>query len=56
VFFFDPLVALGSAARCARLVGEAGSLVEANDILLADGMRTELQYEIESAAVRPPAE
>jgi hypothetical protein len=56
VFFFDPLVALRSAARCARLVAGAGSLVEANDILLADGMRTELAYETDSAAAPPPAQ
>ncbi|MEA2155919.1 MAG: hypothetical protein QOE11_2059 [Solirubrobacteraceae bacterium] len=45
VFFLDPLVALRSAARCAVLVGEAGSLEEANAILLARGIRTELDYE-----------
>jgi hypothetical protein len=56
VFFFDPLVALASAARCARLVAGAGSLAEANDALLADGMRTELQYETDSAAAARPAE
>jgi hypothetical protein len=50
VFFFDPLVALHSAARCARLVLAAGSLEEANEILLADGMPTELRYETERAA------
>jgi hypothetical protein len=50
VFFFEPLVALRSAARCARLVLGAGSLEEANDILLADGMSTELRYETEHAA------
>ena len=50
VFFFDPLVALGSAARCARLVGGAGSLDEANAILLAEGIATELDWE----ASQPP--
>ena len=50
MFFFDPLVALRSAARCARLVLGAASLEEANDILLADGMSTELRYETERAA------
>jgi hypothetical protein len=50
VFFLDPLVALGSAARCAALVAEAASLEEANAILLARGISTELQYE----ASQPP--
>jgi hypothetical protein len=45
VFFFDPLVALRSAARCAALVAGARSLREANEILLAQGMSTELRYE-----------
>jgi hypothetical protein len=49
VVFLDPLVALRSAARCAALVEHAGSLVEANDILLAHGMSTELAYETEHA-------
>ena len=50
VVFLDPLVALRSAARCAALVEHAGSLDEANDILLAQGMSTELAYETEHAA------
>ena len=45
VLFLDPLVALRSAARCAALVAEARSLEEANAILLARGIATELQYE-----------
>jgi len=45
VFFLDPLVALRTAARCAALVAGAGSLEEANAILLARGISTELQYE-----------
>ena len=49
VVFLDPLVALRSAARCAALVEHAGSLDEANDILLAHGMSTELAYETEHA-------
>ena len=52
VFFYDPLVALASAARCARLVAAAGSLEEANGILLSDGMATELDWE---SAQPPPA-
>ncbi len=50
VYFFDPVVALGSAARCARLVAGASSLDEANAILLDHGMSTELDWE----ASQPP--
>jgi hypothetical protein len=50
VYFFDPLVAFGSAARCARLVAQSQSLEEANEILLAAGMSTELHWE----ASQPP--
>jgi hypothetical protein len=52
VFFFDPLAALGSAARCAQLVAEAGSLEEANGILLGHGIVTELDWE----SAQPPPE
>jgi hypothetical protein len=52
VFFFDPLVAADSAARCARLVAGAGSLQEANAILLGQGIATELEWE---ASQPPPA-
>jgi hypothetical protein len=45
----DPLVALRSAARCGALVRGAASLEEANAILLARGIRTELDFE-----TRPP--
>lgn len=45
VFFLDPLVALRGPARCAALVEGAASLVEANDLLLAKGISTELAYE-----------
>ena len=51
VFFFDPVVALCSAARCARLVADAGSLDEANAILLGHGIATELDWE----SAQPPA-
>jgi hypothetical protein len=50
VFFFDPVVALRSAARCAALVEHAGSLTEANEILLGHGIATELAYEAKHAA------
>ena len=42
----DPLVALGSAARCAALVREAASLAQANTILLEHGISTELAFEL----------
>ena len=50
VYFFDPLAALRSAARCARLVAQAGSLEEANAILLGEGIVTELHRE----STQPP--
>jgi hypothetical protein len=53
VFFFDPLVALRSAARCAVLVEHAPSLSRANEILLARGISTELRVEAPRAATRP---
>lgn len=46
----DPLVTLASAARCAALVRGAASLAEANTILLARGISTELAFEL----ARPP--
>jgi hypothetical protein len=52
VLFFDPLAALRSAARCAQLVAQAGSLEEANGILLGRGIATELEWE---ASQPPPA-
>jgi hypothetical protein len=54
VFFFDPLVALGSAARCARLVADAASLDEANAILLDHGIATELDWEASQPPPAPP--
>lgn len=52
VFFFDPPAALRSVARCAQLVADAGSLEEANGILLGRGIPTELEWE---SAQPPPA-
>jgi len=52
VSFFDPLVALRSAARCAQLVEHATSLEEANAILRGEGIATELDWE---SAQPPPA-
>jgi ribulose-5-phosphate 4-epimerase/fuculose-1-phosphate aldolase len=49
--FFDPLVAVESAARCAAAVYDARSLEEANDLLHAIGVvRSELDWEREMAA------
>jgi hypothetical protein len=56
VFFLDPPAALRSAARCAALVGEAGSLPEADAILRAHGISTELEYESTHAGAPPPDE
>lgn len=52
LFFFDPVAALRSAARCGRLVADARSLDDANEILLAHGIPTELEWE---SAQPPPA-
>lgn len=49
-FFFDPLAAIGSAARCAAAVRDAATLEEAQEILAAAGIRTELDYERDAAA------
>ena len=54
VFFFDPLAALRSAARCARLVAGATSLEEANGILLGHGIATELEWESAQPPPFPP--
>jgi hypothetical protein len=50
VFFFDPEVALRSAARLARAVRGARDLLDANAILEGMGVRTELRYERDAAA------
>ncbi len=52
LFFLDPLVALRTTARCAALVEHAASLVQANEILLAHGISTELAYETRLAVER----
>ena len=54
VFFFDPVAALRSAARCARLVADATSLEEANGILLGHGIATELEWESAQPPPSPP--
>jgi hypothetical protein len=50
VFFFDPATAMASAARLARAVQGAASMAEADDLLAAMGIRTELAYERDAAA------
>jgi hypothetical protein len=49
VAFFDPAVALRSAARLAAAVADAHSLADADARLTALGVRTELAYEREAA-------
>jgi len=49
--YFDPEIALGSAARLAAAVAAATSLEHANDLLGARGIRTELDLERERAGV-----
>jgi hypothetical protein len=49
-FFYDPVLAVREAAPLARAVGAAASLDEAQEILAAAGVRTELDYERERAA------
>jgi len=44
-FYLDPAAALGSASRLAAAVVECGSLEEADALLEARGVRTELAYE-----------
>jgi hypothetical protein len=48
-FFFDPGVAIASAARLAAAVQDAESLQAAEDVLAGMGIRTELAYEREAA-------
>jgi hypothetical protein len=52
VFFFDPAVALRSAARLARAVRDARDLEHAQATLERMGVRTELTYERERAVAR----
>jgi hypothetical protein len=55
VFFFDPDVALRSAARLAQAVRGARDLLDANAILEGMGVRTELRYERDAADGAAPA-
>jgi len=48
-FFFEPRAAIGSAARLAAAVVDCMSLAEADALLAARGIRTELAYEREAA-------
>jgi len=45
IAFYEPSVAIGSAARLAAAVGDAGDLLEADALLAGLGVRTELAYE-----------
>jgi hypothetical protein len=47
--FFDPVVAERSAARLAAAVRDAPDLVAANEILHGQGVRSELDYELDAA-------
>ncbi len=51
LFFLDPVAAIGSAARLARAVADCDSLEAAESRLAGMGIRTELAYEREMAAV-----
>ena len=42
--------AIGSAARLAAAVADAGSVEEGHELLTARGVRTELAYELDAAA------
>jgi hypothetical protein len=44
-FYFDPPGAVANVARLAQAVADANSLEEANDLLHAMGVRTELDFE-----------
>jgi hypothetical protein len=48
-FYVDPAAAVASAARLAAAVMDVGGLEEANDVLHALGVRTELDWEREMA-------
>ncbi len=50
VFFFDPTIAIGSAARLAAAVRDAADLLEADAILARRGVYTELAFERDAAA------
>jgi hypothetical protein len=52
-FFYDPAAAMRTAARLAAAVVDCGSLEEAQDVLRARGVRTELDYEREHAEGLP---
>ncbi len=53
VAWFDPLRAIATAARLAAVVRDARSLEEADALLEARGIRTELAYERAMAAAAP---
>jgi hypothetical protein len=51
--YFDVTIAMEASAPLARAVYDAGSLDEANEVLRALGVRSELDWEIDAAAERP---
>lgn len=50
LFFFDPKIAIGSAARLAQAVSDCDSLESGEQVLAGMGIRSELAYEREMAA------
>lgn len=53
-FFLDPAAAMRSAARLAEAIVDADSLLAAEDVLAARGVRTELASEREPLSPMPP--
>ncbi len=52
-FYFDVIAAVGSAARLAAAVADAGDLDDANEILHGLGVRSELDYERDALHTGP---
>jgi hypothetical protein len=52
-FYFDVVAAVGSAARLAAAVADAGGLDDANEILHGLGVRSELDYERDALHTGP---
>jgi hypothetical protein len=51
--YFDASIAMEASAPLARAVYDASSLAEANEVMRALGVRSELDWEIDAAAGRP---
>jgi hypothetical protein len=54
-FFYDPVIAIGSAARAARAVAGSADLRDADERLWALGVRSELRLELDAAGREPHA-